>query len=302
MKKVLLSVFFCISIFQLTFSQVQNYVPLNGLVGWWPFSGDAVDSSGNGNNGTVNGAILTTDRFGSQNSAYSFNGINNYISIPNSASLQNLTSITISAWINIQSWYSGGGQLWFPILNKSDQQGQYGKYSVALSSTGAISHLDTKENGYGYSNFTLKKWYHIVVTFSNSDTTKFFVNGVNIYSGPTFSFPQNSVQNLPLIIGKDAPGLIEYSNGFIDDIGIWNRALTDSEIRTFFTESVTLNSNKTNVGINVSTPVRSLHVKDVLRLEPRLGAPLNPSKGDIYFDGYLNKLLVYDGTKWQSCW
>lgn len=57
-----------------------------------------------------------------------------------------------------------------------------------------------------------------------------------------------------------------------------------------------------NVGINTSSPQRPLHVKDVLRLEPRSTAPDNPSKGDIYFDGVLNKLRVYDGTVWQNCW
>ena len=55
-------------------AQVPNYVPTNGLVGWWPFNGNANDESGNGNNGTVNGATLTTDRFGNANKAYSFDG------------------------------------------------------------------------------------------------------------------------------------------------------------------------------------------------------------------------------------
>lgn len=56
-----------------------------------------------------------------------------------------------------------------------------------------------------------------------------------------------------------------------------------------------------NIGINI-IPKRSLHIDDVLRLEPRNSAPSSPSKGDIYFDNVLNKLRVYDGTIWQSCW
>ena len=62
-----------------TMAQVPSYVPSNGLVGWWPFSGNASDLSGNGNNGTVTGATLTTDRNGNVNAAYSFNGSSNYI-------------------------------------------------------------------------------------------------------------------------------------------------------------------------------------------------------------------------------
>ncbi|MEY3444750.1 MAG: hypothetical protein RLZZ519_3031, partial [Bacteroidota bacterium] len=57
-----------------------------------------------------------------------------------------------------------------------------------------------------------------------------------------------------------------------------------------------------NVGVNMSAPQRSLHVSDVMRLEPRATAPSSPSKGDIYFDSVLNKLRVYDGTTWQNCW
>ena len=63
------------------FAQVPSYVPTNGLVGWWPFNGNANDESGNGNNGTVNGATLTSDRFGNANKAFNFNGINNHITL-----------------------------------------------------------------------------------------------------------------------------------------------------------------------------------------------------------------------------
>ena len=54
-------------------AQVPSYVPTNGLVAYYPFNGNANDASGNGNNGTVNGATLTTDRFGDVGKAYSFN-------------------------------------------------------------------------------------------------------------------------------------------------------------------------------------------------------------------------------------
>ena len=56
------------------------------------------------------------------------------------------------------------------------------------------------------------------------------------------------------------------------------------------------------VGVRTTNPQRQLHVNDVMRLEPRSSAPSSPAKGDIYFDNTLNKLRVYDGTTWQSCW
>jgi hypothetical protein len=55
-----------------------------------------------------------------------------------------------------------------------------------------------------------------------------------------------------------------------------------------------------NMGIGTSAPARKLHVSDVMRLEPRNGAPSSPSKGDIYFDSSDNKLKCYDGTNWQN--
>ena len=70
MKKVLLLLLF---LGQFTYSQVPSYVPSNGLIGYWPFNGNANDQSGNNLNGTVTGASLTADRNGNANSAYSFN-------------------------------------------------------------------------------------------------------------------------------------------------------------------------------------------------------------------------------------
>jgi hypothetical protein len=85
-------------------SQVPNYVPTNGLQSWFPFSGNANDLSSFSNNGTVNGATLTTDRFGNLNSAYLFNGINNYIELPlNTGNLSGVDKFSISYWINPSS-------------------------------------------------------------------------------------------------------------------------------------------------------------------------------------------------------
>ncbi len=74
----------------------------------------------------------------------------------------------------------------------------------------------------------------------------------------------------------------------------WTR-LDDSNIRMTITTDG-------KVGINTTTPQRSLHVNDVMRLEPLITAPTNPSKGDMYFDGTINKLRVFDGAVWQNCW
>ena len=71
---------------------------------------------------------------------------------------------------------------------------------------------------------------------------------------------------------------------------------TDSITKTIYTVP------DRNVGINVLTPQNNLHIKDVMKIEPRSAPPSNPTKGVIYFDGILNKLRVFDGTTWQDCW
>ncbi|MBI2258810.1 MAG: hypothetical protein HYU67_07920 [Flavobacteriia bacterium] len=99
MKKQLLKYSFILFSFG-AFSQVPSYVPTDGLVGWWPFNGNADDESGNGNDGTVNSATLSTDRNGVANSAYYFSSTNCESRIDvdiNSSSITN--GITISVWI-----------------------------------------------------------------------------------------------------------------------------------------------------------------------------------------------------------
>src|SRR5258706_16077985 len=78
-----------------------------GLVAYYPFTGNANDASGNNNNPVFNNAALTTDRFGNSNSAYSFNGIDNYIRIPNNPSLNPTNQITICAWFKVMCFYQG---------------------------------------------------------------------------------------------------------------------------------------------------------------------------------------------------
>ena len=117
MKNLLITAVTIFGLATITFGQtVPSYLPTNGLISYWPFTGNANDMTGNVNNGTVNGATLTTDRFGNVNSAYYFNN-NSEIRIFNSSSLANFTDkYTISAWVDITAFNSVG---LFPIINKN---------------------------------------------------------------------------------------------------------------------------------------------------------------------------------------
>ncbi len=290
------------------FAQINtpDYVPANGLVGWWPFNGNANDNSGKGNNGAVTGAVLAADRFGNPNTAYLFNGINSKIEVADAASLR-CRKLTMSVWVNCkdeskgnQIIYKGsmtaGGEAYAITLDTGGKA-----FSAAKFGSGCISGVGWLGPG-NASSFDTGTWVHLVTTF-DGDTARLYKNGVL----------ETSKQAIGLIDSCTGGGIrfgfdhLRYFastgdpfNGVIDDIGIWNRALDATEISHLYSGTADCGNGK--MGINVCDPKRSLHVKDVLRLEPRDSAPDNPGKGDIYFDGTLNKLRVYDGTVWQNCW
>ena len=207
-----------------------NNLPSNlqtGLVGYWPFCGNANDESGNGNNGTVNGAILTSDRNLNINSAYYFNG-RSFIDVPNSSLLRSLTSEgTISAWS--YSNVSRGSLVCKSNSNfAADFRIQYGSNSVSLIINGKDYNIN--------HNLPVSQWFNLVMTYKNS-TAKLYVNGIYIDSLaiPSNFWPISKTNNLEF--GRDPHNITEYHNGKIDDIGIWNRALTDSEIQQLFSGS-----------------------------------------------------------------
>ena len=207
-----------------SFSQVPSYVDTNGLVGWWPFDGNANDISGNGNNGLVYGATLTTDRNLNTNSAYSFNG-SSYISVANSALLSSLISEgTISLW-SVSNF--GGGS---PICKSGSSL--LGDFRIQYST----SNVSFIINGKDYSIngiFPAGQWINIVMTYKNS-TAKLFINGnlIGSLATPSNTYTIDRINSLDF--GRDPWGSMEYHNGKIDDIGIWNKALDSNKVKLLY--------------------------------------------------------------------
>ena len=109
---------------------IPSYVPKDGLVGWWPFNGNANDESGNGNDGIVHGASLTNDRHGNSNKAYNFNGAGNFIDFISNKSFNILNDITISCWSKPENFNGEQQQLvWF-----GDNQSAKDPYSISINS------------------------------------------------------------------------------------------------------------------------------------------------------------------------
>ena len=230
-RLLLLSVLIITSV---CFGQVPNYVPTNGLVGWWGFNGNANDESGNGNNGTVNGATLTTDRFGNPNSAYDFDGVDDYISCTNNSD-DVYFAFTVSSWINVNV---------YPSID-------YGKIFDFGGNAGRILISDSYLNGFEYvitennvsndalaqiTNYNItNQWIHLVGTWDGLNFIKLFINGVEVNSNSITPTVSSIVINAlsPMEIGRRYSAT-DYFNGKIDDIGIWNRALTQCEISELY--------------------------------------------------------------------
>lgn len=219
---------------QITSAQVPSYVPTNGLVGYWPFNGNANDESGNGNNGTNNGAILTTDRFGNNNSSYNFDGGNNYINVTNNSSLNfsSTNKITISLWM--YSTIPPTANVARILISKQDGSGanqngfnvsyetQATYLLVANVVSNAYSYVDGNQLGIGV-------WHNLVLIYDNG-ITKSYKNGILMNEG--FAASIIGASNQSLTFGKptwSALNAIGFT-GNLDDIGIWNRALTPEEI------------------------------------------------------------------------
>ena len=239
MKKLLLTVAATFGLIAALMAQVPNYVPTNGLVGWWPFNGNAQDGSGNGNHGTVNGATLTSDRFGYSNNAYNFNGTTSYIKVNNSSSLES-ANISISFWIK-----STGNQFQQVFYKVTPNTAINETYSVPLNllQAGTLN-FDLKNNncnpGIGWQYFSgnignISSWTNFVLTH-NGSISRIYKNGQLLSSIPG-AFPISNCPGGDLLIGCDWQ-MNNKLNGQLDDIGIWNRALTQHEITDLFNGNI----------------------------------------------------------------
>jgi len=210
-------------------STIPSWLPIDGLVAWYPFNGNANDESGNGLNGTVNGATLTTDRFGNNDRAYSFDGTNDEIDVSDSPLFEQ-NARTVALWVNAIA-YNPSWTIRSDILGKDGNPRQW---VMQLEQTGKIRNAEFANQEYTFnsnSSISLGEWYFIACTWDGS-TSKTYING--LYAG-SISTSGNQVQgNEPLRIGRAHPQFLQYFKGKIDDICIYNRALTQEEISLMY--------------------------------------------------------------------
>jgi hypothetical protein len=219
----------------LSFSSLAQ-IPTTGLIAYYTFTGNANDLSGNGVNGTVNGATLTTDRFGNANSAYSFNGSNNYIQFSDTKMPTGNSSRTFSIWTNFQ-----GNTGWGSLLSYGKETATGNHNELLVSKNGVIDYDYFNINSISNDSISQNNWFHIVYVFDNTIGTKIYVNGVLTtlkVSGISLSSTNISSINT-LLSGTMTVGNTNNNNnywykGSIDDIAIYNRAITSTEVLSLY--------------------------------------------------------------------
>lgn len=201
----------------------------DGLVAYYPFSGNANDESGNGNNGIVSGATLTSDRFGHADSAYSFDGVTNYIQVPSSQSLEIQDAITLSAWVYHLSHASPQH-----IVNMSELYTGYRLAAWWANPAGNSLELYDLSQSQNVADDGrqpyIGAWTHVAATWDGSNMRVYrdgVLGGEAIFTGNI------SVANNDLFIGVLDPipwPINGYFHGYIDEVRVYERALSESEI------------------------------------------------------------------------
>ena len=235
MKK-LLTILFAVALGLNLSAQVPDYVPTDGLVAWYPFNGNANDESGNGNDGAISGATLTTDRFDESNSSYYFNG-SSYIEVAHSASINIPTGedISWSVWLLSEPHSSPGSafEKWGGSLGTSYSQLMLRRNAEGddFYSSGYCANPEQAGTGIVQTAADAGVWNHLVLVTENLET-QFFLNGELVSTG-TVEDLGCSNSNV-LHIGNRPGSSNRFFKGKIDDFAIWNRALNEVEVAELF--------------------------------------------------------------------
>lgn len=215
----------------------------SGLVGWWHFDNSsgilAIDNSTMGNTGTLTNMNAGLDNStsgwnssGKYNNALAFDGSNDYVNVLDVNSLDITNNITIGAWIYPKNVKSTGNK---EIVSKLQSTAATYNYAFRINSNGYLSFTfktgtdqSVTDNTQELQNNT---WQHVSVVYNRVNVT-FYLNGVNIYTiaKTTAMTPDSNNIN----IGSFGNGAGNFFNGRIDEVQIYNRSLSASEISALY--------------------------------------------------------------------
>ena len=211
--------------------------PSGGLLAYYPLDGDGTDTSGNGNDGTVFGATPAADRFGTPNSALAFDGINDRIELGDL--FDSSQQLTLAAWVKLDTGCFGPTKICGVIEKHTDASNSLKSFALtkpfgsgdtffARYYDGGLEGVDVLSDTRAQAD----RWYFLVTTFDNG-TARMYVDGV--LEGETVDTRLIQDTPTPTIIGDNTSNN-HPMDGVIDDVRVYDRVLTTTEVRTLCEE------------------------------------------------------------------
>lgn len=212
----------------------------DGLLAYYPFTGSANDVSANANHGTVHGAVLSTDRFGTPESSYLFDGIDDHIVVADNLPLRlSGPEFSISMWLFeternvgyqdalLVKRGSGVQEGWFFSLTGMQSASSIGVGRIYYQVSGGVD-----PRVYTPMEVPLNTWAHIVITYkANEQRASIYLNGELVAYSVNLPSPNfNTVASM--YIGSDSQGAAYNFHGKIDEVRLYDRLLSPSEIQS----------------------------------------------------------------------
>jgi hypothetical protein len=283
-----------LTILSLTSLVARAQFPTNGLIAYFPFSGDAKDSSSNKTHGTTYNVSLTTDRFGKSNSAYLFNGSNSYIEFP-ATNVKN-NRYTYSVWV---------------YLNTLPASGDY-TFALNIGSSGGDQNLNTANNyagiyngwiGGGYNTTTphyvvnekkshmVNSWHHVLCV-RDSNFALLYINGVLIDSAGTSAnkIPSYGSGTVKAMIGI-RNDLSRPFDGKIDEVCIYNRALSRQEVQQLYNHQaksslIRITSGQQHISLypNAGAATFNINISDLKTASRQVTVKISNMLGQVVYE------------------
>ena len=288
------------------FMEEGPLTPNEGMIAYYPFNGNANDESGNDNHGILcgNEPQLTTDRFGNENSAYLFGGYYNkgWIRVPNSNTLALDNAMSLSFWVNFTGF--GGMNGWgsyttnnsvHAVVCKGGDNSEHPGFNACIRPSGdslciwSFNHNpDFYTVGTYYHGYVPGQWLHCVVTVEGS-VSRLYINGTLRKENTNDPANFSSANTQEMTIGVMNAGSWYPFNGKIDDVIIYNRALTQQEVMQLY--GAEENHEYVDLGLPSGTLWATCNV----------GANTPEGYGDYFAWGETQPKDTYNWSTYQYC-